>query len=219
MWPACGALALSVVACGSSSPSSTSTGTPPTASGPAGAVPFADCSKHHFGEALAPQSPPADPHVYASAPTTVGDFGKLYELTLNTAKGDIVVCLDPSLAPHTVGVITTLARNHFYDGLTFHRVEPNFVIQGGDPKGDGTGGPGFTFMDEPVHQAYGAGVIAMANSGPDTNGSQFFICIGEGCTPLPPQYNLFGRVQSGLGVAKQIVKGDVIQHIVVREEQ
>ncbi|MFN2452268.1 MAG: peptidylprolyl isomerase [Candidatus Dormibacteria bacterium] len=182
-------------------------------------MPFADCSKHHFGDVLAPQSPPADPHAYASAPATVGDFGKLYELTITTAKGDIVVCLDPALAPHTVGVITTLARNHFYDGLTFHRVEPNFVIQGGDPKGDGTGGPGFSFMDEPVHQAYGVGVIAMANSGPDTNGSQFFICIGEGCAPLPPQYNLFGRVQSGLGVAKQIVKGDVIQHIVVREEQ
>ncbi len=215
---ALGAGAVVLTACGSTSQPATSSSAPVT-SGPAGAVPFADCSKHHFGDPLPAQSPPADPHVYPAAPTNAGDFGKLYELTITTAKGDIVLCLDPALAPHTVGVITTLVRNHFYDGLTFHRVVPNFVIQGGDPKGDGTGGPGFSFMDEPVHQAYGPGVVAMANAGPDSNGSQFFICVGDGCTPLPPQYNLFGRVQSGLSVAKQIAKGDVMQHVVVREEQ
>lgn len=184
-----------------------------------GAVPFPDCSKHHFAGPLAPQSPPADVHTYSAAPATIGDPGRLYEMTITTTKGDIVVCLDPALAPHTVGVVTTLARNRFYDGLTFHRVEPNFVIQGGDPRGDGTGGPGFTFADEPVRQTYGPGVVAMANAGPDSNGSQFFICIGDGCAPLPPQYNLFGKVQSGLGVARQIVKNDVMQHVVVREEQ
>ncbi|GAC1340736.1 MAG: hypothetical protein NVSMB29_10090 [Candidatus Dormibacteria bacterium] len=208
--------ALVLAGCGGTEPSAPSTS--PTPRGPAGAVAFADCSKHHFGEPLAPQSPPAEVHTYPSAPATVADFGKLYEMVISTARGDIVVCLDPALAPHTVGVIATLVRNHFYDGLTFHRVEPNFVVQGGDPRGDGTGGPGFRFMDEPVHQAYGPGVIAMANAGPDTNGSQFFICIGAGCASLPPQYNLFGKVQSGLGVAQQVVKGDVMQHVVIREE-
>jgi cyclophilin family peptidyl-prolyl cis-trans isomerase len=121
-----------------------------------------------------------------------------------------VLCLQPALAPNTVNNFVALARNHFYDGLTFHRVEPNFVIQGGDPKHDGTGGPGYSFADEPVHNLYVDGAVAMANSGPNTNGSQFFICTGTQCSTLQPQYNLFGKVQSGLDIAKLTQKGDVM---------
>jgi cyclophilin family peptidyl-prolyl cis-trans isomerase len=118
-----------------------------------------------------------------------------------------------------VNNFVVLARNHFYDGLKFHRVEANFVIQGGDPLGNGSGGPGYKFPDEPVHQRYVEGAVAMANSGPNTNGSQFFICTGTQCATLPPQYNLFGKVESGLDVAQRIAIGDVMQTVVVREQQ
>jgi len=124
--------------------------------------------------------------------------------------GEITIELFPGDAPKTVENFVTLAKKGFYDGLTFHRVEPNFVIQGGDPKGDGTGGPGYTFPDEPVHNVYVDGAVAMANSGPNTNGSQFFICTGSQCQPLQPQYNLFGKVESGLDVAQKVQKGDVM---------
>lgn len=190
----------------------------PTATA-AAPVPFADCSTATFGAPLQPLNAPASVHVYASVPPPSINTAHLFQATLTTARGAIVLCLQPSLAPTTVNVIVTLARNHFYDGLTFQRVEPNFVIQGGDPKGDGTGGPGFSFADEPVRQQYVDGAVAMANSGPNTNGSQFYICIGTQCTTLPPKYNLFGKVESGLDVAKRIVKGDVIQTVVVREQQ
>jgi len=182
-------------------------------------VPFADCSKATFGAPLQPVSPPPSVHAYAAAPALTINTAHLFQATITTARGTIVLCLQPSLAPATVNVVVTLARNHFYDGLTFHRVVPGFVIQGGDPKGDGTGGPGFSFPDEPVRQQYVDGAVAMANSGPNTNGSQFYICVGTQCATLPPKYNLFGKVESGLDVAKQIVKGDVIQSMVVREQQ
>ena len=108
-----------------------------------------------------------------------------------------MLCLQPDLAPVTVNNFVVLARNHFYDGLTFHRVVAGFVIQGGDPKGDGSGGPGYKFNDEPVHQAYVQGALAMANSGANSNGSQFFICTADDTTKLQPLYNLFGQVVSG----------------------
>jgi cyclophilin family peptidyl-prolyl cis-trans isomerase len=125
-----------------------------------------------------------------------------------------------------VNVIVTLARNHFYDGLKFHRVVADFVIQGGDPQGTGSGGPGFKFDDEPVLNSYVDGALAMANSGPNTNGSQFFVCLpkaaggGPGqCSTLPHQYNLFGKLQSGLDVAARIAQGDVMQSVTVREQR
>ena len=183
-------------------------------------IPFADCSTVTFGPDLAPLNPPADVHVYPAAPPSTIDPAKLYRLTIHTAKGDVAVCLQPTLAPTTVGVIVALARNHFYDGLTFHRVVAGFVVQGGDPKGDGTGDAGFKFMDEPVHQAYGTGVIAMANNGANTNGSQFFICIADGkqCASLGPKYNLFGKVLSGQAVADGLAKGDIMQTVTVAEQ-
>ena len=131
-----------------------------------------------------------------------------YEVTLGTNRGDIVMVLDPKLAPITVNNFISLARDGYYDGLTFHRVVPEFVIQGGCPEGTGTGGPGYKFADEPVQGEYVLGAVAMANAGPDTNGSQFFICIDDCSKKLSPSYNLFGHVTQGMDVALQISVGD-----------
>ena len=109
------------------------------------------------------------------------------------------------------------ARNGFYDGLTFHRVVPGFVIQGGDPDGTGTGGPGYKFADEPVRAPYVLGAVAMANAGPDTNGSQFFICIDDCQDKLQPLYNLFGNVTSGIEVAQAIQVGDKMHTVTVSD--
>ncbi|HVN52161.1 MAG TPA: peptidylprolyl isomerase, partial [Acidimicrobiales bacterium] len=102
------------------------------------------------------------------------DLDTVYRVTIGTDRGDIVMDLDPRLAPKTVNNFVALARQGYYDGLTFHRVEPGFVIQGGCPEGSGRGGPGYRFEDEPVLGEYLPGAVAMANAGPDTNGSQFF---------------------------------------------
>jgi len=205
-------------------PAPTPTPTPQPTPTPA-QIAYADCSTASFGPVLNPLNPPGDIHAYSAAPAMTIDTGKLYQLTITTAKGTMVACLQPSLAPTTVNVVVTLARNHFYDGLKFHRVVAGFVIQGGDPKGDGTGGPGFSFADEPVLNTYTDGSLAMANSGANTNGSQFFICLpstpgGQGsCSTLPHQYNLFGKLQSGLDIASKIAQGDVMTTVTVREQQ
>ncbi|MCL4365607.1 peptidylprolyl isomerase [Patescibacteria group bacterium] len=108
-----------------------------------------------------------------------------------------------------------LAANGFYDGLTFHRVEPGFVIQGGDPDGNGAGGPGYEFADELVTRDYKKGIVAMANAGPDTNGSQFFIML-EDHPELPKKYTIFGQVISGMEVVEKIAVGDVMQKVVIQ---
>jgi cyclophilin family peptidyl-prolyl cis-trans isomerase len=195
------------------SPSTQASATPspsPTATPAPATIVFADCSTASFGPPLAPLDKPADVHKYSAPPAMQIKTDKLYQATISTSRGKIVLCLQPALAPNTVNNFVALARNQFYDGLTFHRVEADFVIQGGDPKGDGTGGPGYSFADEAVHNLYIEGAVAMANSGPNTNGSQFFICSGSKCSSLPPQYNLFGRVESGLDVVKAVQKGDVM---------
>jgi cyclophilin family peptidyl-prolyl cis-trans isomerase len=192
---------------------------------------FADCSTARFGPVLKPINPPASVHKYGAVPPITIDLSKLYQATIVTAKGDIVLCLQPDLAPNTVNVFVSLARNHFYDGIPFHRVVAGFVIQAGDPScighvpvapatpsgTCGNGGPGFQFSDEPVHQSYVAGCVAMANGGPNTNGSQFFICTANDSS-LPKSYNLFGKVESVMSVALKIVQGDVIKSITVREQ-
>jgi cyclophilin family peptidyl-prolyl cis-trans isomerase len=202
------------VASASPSPTAQISATPAPTAAPtpaAATIAYADCSKASFGPPLAPFQPPAaDLHKSSAAPPMQLAIGRLYQATITTPRGRIVLCLQPTLALASVNNFVALARNHFYDGLTFHRVEANFVIQGGDPKGDGTGGPGYSFPDEPVHNAYVDGAVAMANSGPNTNGSQFFICTGTQCSSLQPQYNLFGRVESGLDIAKLTQKGDVM---------
>lgn len=133
---------------------------------------------------------------------------------IDTDKGTIVIELYADKAPKTVSNFVYLVDNAFYDGLTFHRVVPGFVIQGGDPKGDGTGGPGYSFDDETVQSNYVKGSVAMANSGPNTNGSQFFICL-EDQLSLPKSYNLFGQVISGMDVVSQISKDDQIRSIII----
>jgi peptidyl-prolyl cis-trans isomerase B (cyclophilin B) len=146
------------------------------------------------------------------------DDDALYRATVTTDRGTIAMDLDPQLAPTTVNNFVALARQGYYDGLTFHRVEPGFVIQGGCPEGSGRGGPGYRFADEPVRGEYTAGAVAMANAGPDTNGSQFFICIDDCTRKLDKAYNLFGYVTSGLDVTQQIRQGDVMRSVSVVEK-
>ena len=153
----------------------------------------------------------------AKQPDMQIDTNVRYEVVFTTDKGDITAVLDPALAPQTVNNFVVNARNGFYDGLTFHRVVPGFVIQGGDPQGTGTGGPGYKFADEPVQGEYRLGAVAMANAGPDTNGSQFFICIDDCQDKLQPLYTLFGNVTSGIEVAQAIQVGDKMQTVTVAE--
>jgi len=143
--------------------------------------------------------------------------------TIHTVKGDIVIQLYPQDAPKTVTNFATLSKVGYYNGLTFHRVEPGFVIQGGDPNGNGTGGVsiyGPTFEDElnassSSYQAgYMEGVVAMANRGPNTNGSQFFIMLADN-TSLPHNYTIFGKVTQGMDVVKKIQVGDKMTSIEV----
>jgi cyclophilin family peptidyl-prolyl cis-trans isomerase len=140
-----------------------------------------------------------------------------FDVTISTDRGDIVMRLDAALAPTTVNHFVVNARNGFYDGLIFHRVVPDFVIQGGDPDGNGRGGPGYRFADEPVQGEYTLGAVAMANAGPDTNGSQFFICIDDCKSKLQPLYNLFGYVTSGIEVAQAVQVGDVMKTVTVTD--
>ncbi|HEV2811066.1 MAG TPA: peptidylprolyl isomerase, partial [Acidimicrobiales bacterium] len=121
------------------------------------------------------------------------DASRSYVATVSTTKGSFRITLDPGRAPRTVNNFVVLARYHFYEGIAFHRIIPGFVVQAGDPMGNGRGGPGYTVPDElPGPGEYEAGSVAMANSGPDTNGSQFFVVTGPAGVSLPPSYSLFG---------------------------
>jgi len=153
----------------------------------------------------------------AQPPAMQIDPGSVYTATITTDRGTIVIELDPRLAPVTVNNFVALARDGFYDGLTFHRVEPGFVIQGGCPEGTGRGGPGYRFADEPVQGDYTRGAVAMANAGPDTNGSQFFVCLEDLTGRLPKQYNLFGHVVDGMDTVLATRKGDVMRSVVIDE--
>jgi peptidyl-prolyl cis-trans isomerase B (cyclophilin B) len=145
------------------------------------------------------------------------DDNAMYRATITTDGGPIVMDLDPQLAPHSVNNFVALARQGYYDGLTFHRVVPEFVIQGGCPEGTGTGGPGYKFADEPVQGEYTLGAVAMANAGPNTNGSQFFITIDDCTRKLSKDYNLFGYVVEGMDVAQNTEVGDVMQSVGIEE--
>ena len=124
--------------------------------------------------------------------------------TFETNRGTIVAELYEKDAPKTVENFETLAEKGFYDGVIFHRVIPDFMIQGGDPTGTGRGGPGYTFEDEPNQHQVVRGALAMANAGPDTNGSQFFIVTADACPWLDGKHTVFGRVVSGMDVVDQI---------------
>jgi peptidyl-prolyl cis-trans isomerase B (cyclophilin B) len=177
------------------------------------------CDNATFGPQLAPLNPPANLHLYTAPPAMTINPAKLYQAQIKTAKGTITICLEPALAPKTVNNFVTLARNGFYDGLTFWRAIPGQIIQTGDPTNAGTGNAGYKFADEPVKGPYLPGTVAMANSGPNTNGSQFFIATGDESKVLRPLYNLFGAVESGFNVAQQISQGDAITYVLVYEQK
>ncbi|MDL1960555.1 MAG: peptidylprolyl isomerase [Deltaproteobacteria bacterium] len=153
-----------------------------------------------------------------SAPEMQIDLIKMYKATIETNKGIIELELYPQHAPKTVNNFVFLARDGFYDGVTFHRVISDFMIQEGDPTGTGRGGPGYTFEDElegnPLKHERGA--ISMANAGPDTNGSQFFITH----SPQPHlngRHTVFGKVEKGLEVVDAIQKGDKMKKVEINE--
>lgn len=161
-----------------------------------------------------------------TAPTVpVSDIISANMVVIHTDKGDIELELYPGDAPKTVQNFATHIKNGYYNGLTFHRVEPGFVIQGGDPNGNGTGGYsiyGDTFEDElnpnteSYKEGYKEGVLAMANRGPNTNGSQFFIMLADN-NSLPKNYTIFGKVTNGMDVVKQIQVGDKMTSVEILE--
>ena len=168
-----------------------------------------------------PKNPADRADMYSEPPAMQIDAAKSYVATISTAKGDIVVQLDAGAAPQTVNNFVFLARAGFYDGLTFHRVEPGFVIQGGDPAGTGSGGPGYTVPAE-IQLPHVEGAIAMARRGDQVNptrassGSQFYITLAP--TPfLDGAYTAFGQVTTGMDVVQSIAVGDVIEKITITE--
>lgn len=132
-----------------------------------------------------------------------------------TNRGTIVFTLDAQQSPLAVSSFVYLAEQGYFNGLTWHRVVDDFVIQGGDPTGTGRGGPGYQFADEPVTGEYTEGTVAMANAGPNTNGSQFFICNADDRAKLAKSYSIFGHVTSGLDVVKSTIQGDVMQTVTI----
>ena len=169
-----------------------------------------------------PANPAGRADMYSKPPEMQIDSSKSYVATISTAKGDIVVQLDASAAPLTVNNFVFLARQGFYDNLTFHRVEPGFVIQGGDPTGTGAGGPGYTVSAE-IQLPHIEGAIATARQGDQVNptrassGSQFYITLAP--TPfLDGGYTAFGHVTEGMDVVQSIAVGDVIEKITITEE-
>ncbi len=171
----------------------------------------------------------ASPKQWSSPPPMTIDKSKQYSATVKLQKGgEFVIQLFPDKAPITVNSFVFLARQHFFDGVTFHRVLPGFMAQGGDPTGTGTGGPGYEFVNENSDLTFDkAGVVAMANAGPNTNGSQFFITFGPQ-PQLNGGYTIFGQVISGMDVVNGITPrdpqqnpsftGDVIQSITIQEK-
>jgi cyclophilin family peptidyl-prolyl cis-trans isomerase len=157
---------------------------------------------------------------YTEPPKMTIDVNKKYVATIDTSKGKIVCELYPKDAPQTVNSFVFLSREHFYDGLTFHRVEPDFVIQGGDPNGDGTGGPGYTLPLETENATHhhDTGALAMARSqDPNSAGSQFYITLSPQPS-LDGAYTVFGQVTDGMDVVKKIQVGDVIKSITIEEK-
>ena len=148
------------------------------------------------------------PKQYSSPPPDTIDRAKTYTATIDTSAGAMTLELFASEAPLTVNNFVHLARDGFYEDCQFHRVISGFMIQGGCPRGDGTGGPGYRFQDEPVTRRYVKGTLAMANAGPNTNGSQFFIVHGDD-VGLPPNYTIFGMLTGGGDVLDTLASSPV----------
>ncbi len=147
--------------------------------------------------------------------TTLADEARESQIRITTKKGDIVFTFFPNEAPQHSAAFVKLAKAGFYDGTAFHRVEPGFVIQGGDPDGNGTGGPGYQLDAEFNDHPHLRGTVAMARSAnPNSAGSQFYICLGD-ARFLDKQYTVFGQTQEGLEVVDQIRPGDVMESVTV----
>jgi cyclophilin family peptidyl-prolyl cis-trans isomerase len=164
---------------------------------------------------------------YSAPPAMTIDASHKYTATIETSAGTMTAELFTTDAPMTVNNFVFLAREGFYDGVIFHRVISGFMIQGGDPTGTGRGGPGYKFRDEPVSRAYNRGILAMANAGPNTNGSQFFVMHAD--YRLPPNYTIFGRLTGGedtldaiaaaqTGAQDRPVAPVTINHVEIAEE-
>ena len=153
---------------------------------------------------------------YSAPPTAALDSTKTYTATFDTTRGPIVVQLYASDAPKTVGNFVGLARDGFYDGLSFHRVIPNFMVQGGCPLGSGTGDAGYKFKDENFVHKHGKGSLSMANAGPNTNGSQFFITHAPQ-PHLNGKHTVFGQVITGQEIVDAIKQGDKINSLTISE--
>ena len=189
-------------------PSEAPTG-PPPASGQFTPTPlptFDPSAPSSSGSAAQPS--PSGPRQYASPPPMNIDPSRRYIATIATNRGEMAVALYPADAPITVNNFVFLAREGFYNGVPFHRIIKDFMVQTGDPTGTGAGGPGYRFADEPVGRNYTKGIVAMANAGPNTNGSQFFIVHADDAG-LPPSYTIFGEVVSGLGTLDAIANTPV----------
>jgi len=185
-------------------PTASSTTVPSTATT---TTPAAPAGAKLTGDTPCPKADGSSPRTvsFAKPPPMCVDPARTYTATIETDAGTMKATLDVKGAPKTANNFVVLADYHFFDGLTFHRVIPGFVLQGGDPEGTGAGGPGYKFADElPKAGQYKVGSLAMANSGADTNGSQFFVIVGPKGEALPPQYSLFGQVTEGVDVAKKI---------------
>ena len=156
------------------------------------------------------QLPPTEEvnkNINPNLPAMIIDQNKTYTAKMKTSAGEMEISLNAAMTPVTVNNFVSLAKKSFYDNTIFHRVIKGFMIQGGDPLGNGTGGPGYKFDDEPFTGEYLRGTLAMANSGPNTNGSQFFIMHDD--YPLPPNYVIFGKVTRGLDVLDKIAEAPV----------
>ena len=174
-----------VAACSTAGPGATPIPTDTPTSGPPSSGP---------SQASTGDCPTAPPQPMAGGETQV--------VTIETEKGPIEIKVEADLGPLAAQNFVDLAACGYYDGVVFHRVVPGFVIQGGDPTGSGSGGPGYQFADDPVSVPYERGVVAMANAGPGTNGSQFFIVLDD--ADLDPNYSVFGRVTSGMDAVDAI---------------
>lgn len=178
----------------------------------------ASCS----GQSLEPtktleNKPAQTPKTYSAPPPMTIDTGKQYTATIETAKGNLVLELFASDVPLTVNNFVFLAREGFYDDTIFHRVIPDFIVQGGDPTGTGGGNPGYFFADEFTEHTHVTGALSMANSGSDTNGSQFFITYSPQ-HHLDDMHSVFGQLTEGMTVLEKIEQGDTLMRITIEAE-
>lgn len=154
---------------------------------------------------------------YSAYPPMVIDQNKQYTALIETNKGNLTLELFAKDVPKTVNSFVFLARDGYFDGVTFHRVIPGFMAQGGDPTGTGRGNPGYQFDNEITSHTHVAGALSMANAGPNTNGSQFFICYTDQ-HQLDGDYSVFGQLTEGMDVLMKLVNGDVMQKVTIIEK-